>query len=519
MNDTVTLDEDAESARKAEEQRIRQRERLRILASLRQWWRRNFVKTVDQYEAIRRVKDEGGLDGRYLFMISMSAGIACLGLILSSPAVVIGAMLLSPLMGPIIGAGFALASWDVRWLRDSSKCLFVGVVTAIFIAAVITWMSPIQTITSEIAARTRPNLLDLGVAFFSGLAGAFAMIRGRQGTIVGVAIAVALMPPLAVVGFGLATLNWAVFGGALMLFITNLITIAATSAAMARLYGFSTQLSKQHTLLQSVVILFALFLLSIPLYLTLSQIRDEAFTQRLATQSLNKEFGDRARVETPVIDFDSEPVQVSATIFTPEFREEAEARIEEQLSAQLNKPVVVTLDQFRVPVDAGAAEEAELAAARSRAQAEATQRAIDDLTDRLALIAGVDKEAITIDRVARTARVRARPIEGATLSAYRDLERRVAQRTPGWSLALVPPARPLPTIAVNEDGTPDASSVALAAWAQQRVEAPITLTGDTDAVAIVANALRDAGATGIVRREGTGDTVELAWAAPDATEN
>ena len=87
-------------------------------------------------------------------------------------------------------------------------------------------ISPIQTVTEEIAARTQPNLFDLLVALFSALAGSYAVIRGREGTIVGVAIATALMPPLAVVGFGLATLNWTVFGGALGLFIPNLVQSA-----------------------------------------------------------------------------------------------------------------------------------------------------------------------------------------------------------------------------------------------------------------------------------------------------
>ena len=110
-----------------------------------------------------------------------------------------------------------------------------GTLMAIVLCALVVFFSPLQEITSEIAARTRPNLFDLGVAVFSALAGAYAMIRGREGTIVGVAIATALMPPLAVVGFGLATANWLVFSGALLLYITNLMAIARIDGSPLRL--------------------------------------------------------------------------------------------------------------------------------------------------------------------------------------------------------------------------------------------------------------------------------------------
>ncbi|MFZ9396824.1 MAG: TIGR00341 family protein, partial [Erythrobacter sp.] len=209
----------------------------RILASLRKWWRQDVIQTVDQAEVIARRKDDSGLTERYLFMTAMAGGIAILGLLLSSPAVVIGAMLLSPLMGPIMGLGFALAIGDYHWLKQSARTLAWGSGLAILLCALLVFLSPIQTVTSEIAARTRPNLFDLLIALFSALAGAYATIRGREGTIVGVAIATALMPPLAVVGFGLATINLTVFSGALLLFVTNLVTIALTSFAMARLYG------------------------------------------------------------------------------------------------------------------------------------------------------------------------------------------------------------------------------------------------------------------------------------------
>jgi len=208
----------------------------RVVFSFQRWWVEDVMGTVDQKSVIEKRRAECPLSSRYLFMTAMSGGIAVLGLLLSSPAVVIGAMLLSPLMDPIMGIGFALATGDYRWLRQSATTLAWGTVMAIGLCGMVVFLSPLTDITSEIAARTRPNLFDLLVALFSALAGAYAMIRGRDGTIVGVAIATALMPPLAVVGFGLATFNWTVFGGALLLYVTNAVTIALTAWAMARLY-------------------------------------------------------------------------------------------------------------------------------------------------------------------------------------------------------------------------------------------------------------------------------------------
>ena len=284
------------------------RERMRFLAAVRRMWRTTIVDSVDQVAVLEKLDDESGLSGRYIFMTLMSAAIAVLGLLLSSPAVVIGAMLLSPLMGPIIGAGFALVVGDALELRTTARTLLYGTVLAIGISALIVFFSPIQTVTPEIAARTRPNLFDLGVALFSALAGAYAFIRGRDGTIVGVAIATALMPPLSVIGFGLATFNWTVFGGALLLFITNLMTIALSAAVMARYYGFSTALTKKQTRLQVLGILTAFALLAIPLSIALRQIAWETNAQRQAQSVIRSLFPDKARIsQIELSDHDGNP--------------------------------------------------------------------------------------------------------------------------------------------------------------------------------------------------------------------
>ena len=266
---------------------------LRALAEIRMWWRDGVIADLDHVATIERVRGESLLTSRYIFMTAMSAGIAILGLLLSSPAVVIGAMLLSPLMSPIIGTGFSLATGDADWLRRCGKALAAGSLFAILFCALIVFFSPLQTVTEEIAARTRPNLFDLLVALFSALAGSYAVIRGREGTIVGVAIATALMPPIAVVGFGLATFNWTVFAGALGLFITNLVTIGLTAAIMARLYGFESGVTNRQGKVESVVILAVFIAMAVPLGFSLRTIAWEANGQRIINQEVAEAFTDR----------------------------------------------------------------------------------------------------------------------------------------------------------------------------------------------------------------------------------
>ena len=149
--------------------------RLARLALYR-WWRRSVVGRVDHETVIARIVEDSGWSPRYAFMTMMSAGIAVLGLLLSSPAVVIGAMLISPLMSPILGFGFSLALFDFGELRRSLKALALGAVAAIAFTALIVTISPLQAPTAEIVARTRPNLFDLAVALFAALAGSFAII-------------------------------------------------------------------------------------------------------------------------------------------------------------------------------------------------------------------------------------------------------------------------------------------------------------------------------------------------------
>lgn len=170
----------------------------------------------------------------YALELLLSAGIATFGLVLDSPAVVIGAMLISPLMGPILAGGLALAAADIYLGIKSLLSVVLSSICAVLFAAALVWLLPFQSPTHEILARTQPNLLDLGVALFSGLAGSVVVCRGGGGggvtALPGVAIAVALMPPLCTIGFGIGSkFSWSIISGAGLLFLTNLAAIMASA--------------------------------------------------------------------------------------------------------------------------------------------------------------------------------------------------------------------------------------------------------------------------------------------------
>jgi len=180
----------------------------------------------------------------YWLEIFFSAGIATFGLVESSPAVIIGAMLVSPLMGPIMGAGLALAIGDLYLGVLSVLNLAVSVAVSVAFSGFLVWLLPFHSVTAEILSRTNPNLLDLGIALFSGLAGSVVVSRGSGSegvtALPGVAIAVALMPPLCTVGFGLGSgLDLEIMGGAGLLFVTNLVAIVACAFLVFLLVGLN----------------------------------------------------------------------------------------------------------------------------------------------------------------------------------------------------------------------------------------------------------------------------------------
>src|SRR5690606_10636311 len=135
-------------------------------------------------------------------------------------------MLISPLMGPIVGAGFALGIYDFELLKKSLRNLAIATIVSLLVSTIFFFLSPFKDVQSELLARTTPNIYDILIAFFGGIVGAISITRVDRGNpIPGVAIATALMPPLCTAGYGLATMNWSFFLGAFYLYCINCVFI------------------------------------------------------------------------------------------------------------------------------------------------------------------------------------------------------------------------------------------------------------------------------------------------------
>lgn len=177
--------------------------------------------------------------GTNLWVLIFAIFIASLGLNVNSTAVIIGAMLVSPLMGPIMGLGLAMGINDLALLKKSAKNFLFAVGVSLFTSTFYFYLSPLNEAHSEILARTTPNIYDVLIAFFGGLAGILATSSKLKGNVIpGVAIATALMPPLCTAGYGLASGNWQFFSGALYLFLINTVFIALSTFVTVRFLRF-----------------------------------------------------------------------------------------------------------------------------------------------------------------------------------------------------------------------------------------------------------------------------------------
>jgi uncharacterized hydrophobic protein (TIGR00271 family) len=450
---------------------------IRRIVHFRSNWRHE-VSQIDQAAVVARIRPDSAWSTHYAFMICMSAGIAIIGLLQNSVAVIIGAMLIAPLMGPIIALGFAIATGDFRWMKDSVRTLLIGVLLALILCVILVKASPIEAVTSEIAARTRPTLFDLGVALFSGLAGSYAVVRGREGTIIGVAIATALMPPLAVVGFGLATGQWNIFGGALLLFFTNFMTIALSAAIVARAYGFSARLSPDTSRWHTFIIIGSFILLALPLGYSLRQIAWEATVQTQSKAAIREVFPENSRVTDLLVDASATPILVQASVLTRTAESEADNRVKSALEIRLGTAAAVTIDQYLI------GSSVDLAAARNDIEQmrDATARGMHDnaeISRDLALLAGVNAKAVTVDNVKKRATVRSARLPDAGLAAYRALEQRLTNARPSWTVELEPPLLPLPSVTIANGKIAEASTANynLLLWAARRAPIPVELKG------------------------------------------
>ncbi|HAL64555.1 MAG: hypothetical protein XD81_1329 [Bacteroidetes bacterium 38_7] len=195
---------------------------------------------MEDYATVHQEIDKGAaFRGANLWILACAIMVASVGLNMNSTAVIIGAMLISPLMGPINGIGYSIAIYDFALLRKSLKNFGFAVLAGLLVSGLYFFISPLSSAHSELLARTSPSIYDVLIAFFGGLAGIIAVSSRIKGTVIpGVAIATALMPPLCTAGYGLATLQPSFFFGALYLFTINTVFIALAALLISRILKF-----------------------------------------------------------------------------------------------------------------------------------------------------------------------------------------------------------------------------------------------------------------------------------------
>lgn len=200
----------------------------------------NLEKEVDDFDKIHEnIEKDVIFKGTNLWILVFAIFVASIGLNMNSTAVIIGAMLISPLMGPINGMGYSLATYNFQLFRKALKNFGFAVIASLIASTLYFTISPVSTAHSELLARTSPTIYDVLIALFGGLAGIVAMSSKQKGNVIpGVAIATALMPPLCTAGYGLATFNLTYFFGAFYLFTINTVFIALSSVLVSQLLKF-----------------------------------------------------------------------------------------------------------------------------------------------------------------------------------------------------------------------------------------------------------------------------------------
>ncbi len=322
-------------------------------------WRRVMPPASPErrFEVQQALREASQPDFDYFVMVLLSCIIATLGLLIDSAATIIGAMLVAPLMSPILGLGLSSLLGDTYMLRRASSALLRGALLAIGLAIVIAWFNShlpfitLQVLPGEILARTRPGPIDLGVALAGGLAATFALVQPNlSAALPGVAIATALMPPLCTIGIGVALGRWDVAGGALLLFITNAVTIAASAIALFFIMGFSrTRHPEEGRVPRSLMVSAILtVLLLAPLgyqsYGFVAQAQRQAFINRVVADEVAK------LPDVDLVSLDSQEVdgtlELDLTVRTlNSLRYQDSLALREAIDVQLQQPVELSINQ------------------------------------------------------------------------------------------------------------------------------------------------------------------------------
>lgn len=261
--------------------------------------------------------------GSNLWILACAILIASVGLNVNSTAVIIGAMLISPLMGPIVGAGFALATFNFGLLKKSLKNLLIATFVSLAVSAIYFYLSPFKEVQSELLARTAPTIYDVLIAFFGGIVGAISITRVEKGNpIPGVAIATALMPPLCTVGFGIATGNFSFVAGAFYLYTINCFFICISTFLIIKLLKYQAVQTADKTVEKRIrygISILIVVMIVPSCYLAYNLLNEKKYSQNVE-KFINSEFSKNGyTVIYKKVDYHSNPKSIELAFLTKKF--------------------------------------------------------------------------------------------------------------------------------------------------------------------------------------------------------
>lgn len=250
----------------------------------------------DHKKVLQNVTANVSFRGSNLWILACAIAVASVGLNVNSAAVIIGAMLISPLMGPIVGAGFGLGIFDFELLKKSLKNLLIATMVSLAVSTIYFFLSPFKETQTELLARTSPNIYDILIAFFGGLVGVIAITRVEKGNpIPGVAIATALMPPLCTAGYGLAIGNFKFFFGAMYLYTINCVFICIATFLIVKYlkYPIVKQLDMKRQRQVKYVMTFLILAMLLPSIWFAVRLYEEKKYNQQVNSFLEHEFTDK----------------------------------------------------------------------------------------------------------------------------------------------------------------------------------------------------------------------------------
>ena len=275
------------------------------------------------------------------FMLGLSAIIATLGLLANSVAIIIGAMIIAPFMGPIVGMAYSTAMGNRKLLRRSSFTVLKGIILTIVISWLTASIIGLRTVDTEILSRTNPTLVDFGIAMAAGMAGAFANTRRSiSSAIPGVAIAVALVPPLSVIGIGLALKEGDIATGSSLLFLTNLTCIVFFGGLVFLFQSYGNLERAKNGLALSTAVMF---FLGVPLTLSMRELIIKKNVQYQISDSIIYKTDTFADTDVKSIKVIPKKgylvVAIEVAALADSITQEKIDRVRKRLSQQIGKPI------------------------------------------------------------------------------------------------------------------------------------------------------------------------------------